>query len=104
MLGGPHGASSRAIRWLRETVRPYQRTERPRTPLTLRLPLGQAGGAAVCFWLDLVQRLTGWLATIPSFFWSHDGTSGTMLLHLGEPPRVTLAELWMSTPSRNEIC
>src|SRR5262252_4038891 len=66
---------------------PFRGVEQPRTPLTLRLPLGAAAGAAVCFWVDLVRRAAAWRATIPSFFWSHDGSTGTMLLHLGDAPR-----------------
>ncbi len=40
------------------------------SPLSLRLPLGQAGGAALCFCSDLARRFLGWRATVPSFFWS----------------------------------
>ena len=87
-LGGPHGASSRAIRWLRETVRPYQRTERPRTPLTLRLPLGQAGGAAVSSWLDLVQRLAGSPGGPSQASFGLAAGPRAHVLHLGRaPPR-----------------
>jgi type VI secretion system ImpM family protein len=92
------------MRWLIETIRPYRGVERPQTPLTLRLPLGRAGGASVCFWIDLVGRLAGWKSTIPSFFWSHDGEDGNMLLHLGNPPRATVAELWSPTQARDEVC
>jgi type VI secretion system ImpM family protein len=86
-----------------EAVRPFRGVEHPRTTLTLRLPLGSAAGAAVCFWVDLVRRAAKWRATIPSFFWSHDGTAGTMLLHLGDPPTSTLAELWGPKRDRDEI-
>jgi hypothetical protein len=63
--------------------------------LSLRLPLGLAGGPTLCFWIDLVRRAAGWGSTVPSLFWSHDGTDGVALLHLGKPPKETLAELWM---------
>jgi type VI secretion system ImpM family protein len=89
---------------LTEAVRPLARVERPKSPLTLRLPLGQAGGAALCFWLDLVRRLVSWRATVPSFFWSHDGQAGGLMLHLGEPPVSTMAELWKPTGERDEVC
>jgi type VI secretion system ImpM family protein len=82
---------------------PFRGTEQPRTPLTLRLPLGSAAGAAVCLWVDLLRRTARWRATIPSFFWSHDGSTGTMLLHLGGPPRSTLAELWGPRRARDEV-
>jgi type VI secretion system ImpM family protein len=87
-----------------DAVRTCRGVERPTTPLSLRLPLGIAGGAAVCFWLDWVRSLARWKATLPSFFWSHDGEQGTMILCLGMPPRCTLAELWMPTGQRDEIC
>jgi type VI secretion system ImpM family protein len=87
-----------------ETLRPFRRIEHPDTPLTLRLPLGAAGGAALCFWLDLVRRLSGWRATMPSLFWFHDGERGAVLLHIGNPPRSTVAELWMPSGARDEIC
>lgn len=87
-----------------EAVSPYRGVESPDTPLSLRLPLGQAGGAAVCFWLDLVERLTGWRRTVPSFFWSHDGVSGALMLHLGRVPPAALPELWLPTGSCDEVC
>ncbi|HMI87895.1 MAG TPA: type VI secretion system-associated protein TagF [Polyangiaceae bacterium] len=92
------------VRFVVEAVRPLRGTERPRTPLTLRLPLGAAGGAAVCFWVDLVRRAAAWRSTIPSFFWSHDGAAGTMLLHLGDAPRRTLADLWTPGSEHAELC
>lgn len=94
----------RAVRVVLAAVGPYCNVERPKTPLTLRLPLGASGGAAVCFWIDFVKRAARWTSTIPSFFWSHDGNAGTMLLHLGDPPRSTLAQLWMPTGDRDEFC
>jgi len=92
-----------ALRLLSEALRPYRGVERPNTPLTVWLPLGRAGGASVCAWLDLVKRLAGWRATIPSFFWSHDGNDGKLLLHLGQPPLCTVAELWLPSTSRDEV-
>jgi type VI secretion system protein ImpM len=93
-----------ALRMMLAAVKPYRDVDRPRTLLTLRLPLGASGGAAVCFWIDLIRRATHWKTTIPSLFWSHDGASGDMLLHLGAPPRSTLAELWLPTTTRDEFC
>jgi type VI secretion system ImpM family protein len=97
-------AATRAVGLIYAAVEPQRGVERPQTPLTLRLPLGRAGGAAVCFWIDLVRRLCRWQTTMPSFFWSHDGNTGRMILHLGEPPRSTLAELWMPTGTKDEFC
>lgn len=97
-----HAASALAL--TDEAVLPYVGVENPDTPLSLRLPLGQAGGAAVCFWLDLIVRLTGWRRTVPSFFWSHDGDSGALMLHLGRVPPAALAELWLPTGATDEVC
>jgi hypothetical protein len=87
-----------------DAVAPYVGVESPDTPLALRLPLGQAGGAAVCFWLDLIVRLTGWRRTVPSFFWFHDGASGALLLHLGRVPPGAFSELWLPTSASDEVC
>jgi len=92
-----------AVRVLAEAVRPH-REEFPNTQLTLRVPLGAAGGAALCFWLDLVRRLSGWQRTVPSFYWSHDGAEGQLTLHLGAAPPATVSELWLATATRDEFC
>lgn len=99
---GARAAAAFAL--VEEAVMPYRGIENPDTPLSLRLPLGQAGGAAVCFWLDLVERLTGWKRTVPSFFWSHDGDSGALLLHLGRVAPAALIELWLPTGSCDQVC
>ena len=106
LVYGPGGLAvgAGAVRFVVEAVRPIRGVEQPRTPLTLRLPLGAAGGAAVCFWVDLVRRSAAWRSTIPSFFWSHDGAAGSLLLHLGDAPRSTLAEMWTSASPRSELC
>ncbi|MET0593259.1 MAG: type VI secretion system-associated protein TagF [Polyangiaceae bacterium] len=96
--------AAQAVRFTVEALRPFRGVDRPRTPLTLRLPLGAAGGAAVCFWVDLVRRAAGWRSTIPSFFWSHDGAAGNLLLHLGDPPRSTLCDLFTSPDDRGDLC
>lgn len=90
------------LQMLCEALAPSRGVERPTTTLSLRLPLGLAGGAALCFWLDLVRRRVGWQSTLPSFFWSHDGSSGAALLHLGRPSKGTLAELWMPSGKRDD--
>jgi len=78
--------------------------EAPTTSLALRLPLGAAGGAALCFWLDLVSRVARWKATIPSFFWSHNGQEGSAVIALGNHPVCTLSEVWDPTGQRDPIC
>lgn len=103
----PDGAPERIADLLylvTETVRPCRNMERPATPLSLRLPLGAAGGAALCFWLDWVRSIARWRATIPTFFWSHDGNAGTAVVCLGVSPKSTLCELWAPTGERDEIC
>lgn len=104
LLLGPALAKPEAtLRLLFEALAPLRGVERPQTTLSLRLPLGVAGGAALCFWLDVVRRCVGWNATVPSLFWSHDGHDGAAVVHLGRPPRDTLAELWLPTGSRDAI-
>ena len=95
---------ARVLAVVSETAATCRGIEQPTSPLALRLPLGEAGGAAVCFWLDWVCSVARWKATVPSFFWSHNGREGTMLLALGHAPPCTLAELWSATGTRDEIC
>jgi hypothetical protein len=106
LLGPPlDGAETGLLlRLLAATIEPFRRTENPATKLSLRLPLGRAAGVGLCFWIDLVKRYLGWNATLPSFFWSHDGNWGSTILHLGQAPRTTLAELFMPSGQRDEIC
>jgi type VI secretion system ImpM family protein len=92
-----------ALRWLLETLAPLKGHQAPRTTLSLRAPLGALGGVGLCFWLDLVGRSLGWTGSVPSLFWSHDGSTGTALIHPGTPPKPTLAELWLPTGERDEI-
>jgi type VI secretion system ImpM family protein len=93
-----------ALQLLSAAVEPFRNRETPNTRLSLRLPLGVAGGAAVCFWLDVVRRLARWQATVPSFFWSHDGAAGQLTVHLGSPPAATISELWLPTARFDEFC
>lgn len=104
VFAGDRARAAAALALVEETVKPYRGVENPDTPLSLRLPLGHAGGAAVCFWLDLIERLAGWYRTVPSFFWSHDGDSGALLVHLGRVPPVALSELWLPTGNCDEVC
>ncbi|HTQ05821.1 MAG TPA: type VI secretion system-associated protein TagF [Polyangiaceae bacterium] len=85
-------------------VEPFRGVERPETRLSLRLPLGRAGGVALCFWIDALRRNLRWRRTVPSFFWWHESDRGAALVHLGTPPRATLAELFLPSDTRDEVC
>jgi type VI secretion system ImpM family protein len=104
VFDGDRAHAAGAFALTEDAVAPYVGVENPDTPLALRLPLGQAGGAAVCFWLDLIVRLTGWRCTAPSFFWSHDGASGALMLLLGRVSPGVLSELWLPTGTSDEVC
>jgi len=94
----------RVLSHVSNTVATCRGIERPTSPLALRLPLGMAGGAALCFWLDWVCRIARWKTTIPSFFWSHNGQEGAVIIAIGSPPACTLAELWSATGTQDQIC
>lgn len=102
LLGPALSTPSATLHMLCETLLPTRGVERPTTTLSVRLPLGLAGGAALCFWLDVVRRYVGWQSTLPSLFWSHDGSNGAALLHLGRPSKGALAELWMPSGKRDD--
>ncbi|HEY6556242.1 MAG TPA: type VI secretion system-associated protein TagF [Polyangiaceae bacterium] len=89
---------------LADAIRPHRASERPNTPLSFHLPLGHGGGAVACFWLDLLRRGMAWTRTVPSFFWSADHDDAHVLLHLGEPPKQTLAELWGARGKSDAFC
>jgi type VI secretion system ImpM family protein len=103
LLGPALISPSATLQMLCETLAPTRGVERPTTTLSLRLPLGLAGGAALCFWLDIVRRYVGWQSTLPSLFWSHDGSTGAALLNLGRPSKGALAELWMPSGKRDDV-
>ena len=103
LLGPALASPAATLQLLLETLAPIRGKELSDTTLSLRLPLGLAGGAALCFCIDLVRRYVGWRKTLPSFFWSHDGTNGAVLLHLGRPSKVALAELWLPNGDRDDV-
>jgi len=103
LLGPALASPAATLRLLLEALTPSRGVENPTTTLALRLPLGLAGGAALCVWLDIVRRSLGWRATLPSLFWSHDGTTGFSLLHLGRPAKTALTERWLPSGSRDEV-
>ncbi len=92
------------LAFVADAAAPYRGVEAPETALSLRLPLGESGGAAVCFWLDFLRRLTRWRRTVPSFFWSHDGSSGVLMLHMGRAPESALPELWLPSGACDDVC
>jgi type VI secretion system protein ImpM len=104
LLGISPAEGGAALRLLRAAVAPFRGVECPTTPLTLRVPLGRVGGVGLCFWIDVLRRSVAWRATIPSYFWSHDGEAGSALLHLGVPPRTTLAQLFIPSTTHDELC
>jgi type VI secretion system ImpM family protein len=93
-----------AVHTIRECLSGLRGQETPSTPLSLRVPLGLGGVAAASFWIDVVRRIARWGATVPTFFFHFDGTSGTMLLQLGDTPPSSLAELWSPDPSSDYVC
>jgi len=93
----------RVLSHVSRTVAMCRGNARTESLLALRVPLGAAGGASLCFWLDWVSRVARWRTTIPSFFWSHDGQEGAAVIALGSPPPCTLAELWNPTGSQEQI-
>lgn len=104
LLGMTPVAAASCLRFFAAALEPFRGVERPETRLSLRLPLGHAGGVALCFWIDALRRALGWRRTVPSFFWWHAGDHGEALVHLGAPPRATLAEVFAPTDTRDEIC
>lgn len=78
--------------------------ERSASQLSLRLPLGGGGSAAVAFWVDLVRRLAGWKKSVPSLFWSPREQQGQLMLQLGLTPPWSLGELWAPSPRNEYVC
>lgn len=91
-----------AINTILQALEPVRGREPPETRLSLRLPLGAAGTAAVAFWLDVVRASARWQRTVPSFFWCID--AGSLLLQLGDTPSASLAELWSPDEDADLTC
>jgi hypothetical protein len=105
IYGDPRSAGPlHAIHTILEALGPFRGQECPATPLSVRVPLGVGGGAAAAFWLDIVRRVARWRATVPTCFWSFDGTSGTILIQLGDLPTSSLAELWSPDANSDHVC
>jgi type VI secretion system protein ImpM len=93
-----------AIHTIIEALGPFRGQEPPSTPLSVRVPLGIGGGAAASFWIDIVRRVGLWRSTVPTCFWSFDGSSGNILIQLGETPASSLAELWSPDAKSDHVC
>jgi type VI secretion system ImpM family protein len=98
-MRGPH-----AIHTILEALAPVRGREPPDTRLSLRLPLGAAGSAAVAFWLDIVRAAGNWQRTVPSMFWRADAQEGVLLLQLGDTPSSSIAELWSPDEDADLVC
>jgi hypothetical protein len=99
LLGRPAGWLAGAAATVAQAVSPHG-GGRVRS---FRVPLGQAAGGALCFWLDVVRRAAGWQSHVPSFFWSHDEHRGDALVFVGGPGDTALATLWGGA-SGNDLC
>jgi len=93
-----------AVHTIVEALKPVRGREPPDTRLSLRLPLGVAGTAAVAFWLDVVRAAGAWQRTVPTFFWCADDSSGSLLLQLGDTPQSSLSELWSPDDNADLVC
>lgn len=80
------------VAMIASSVGPHRGQDHPGNPLALRLPLGGDLRAAA-FWLDLVGRLAGWKATVPTLFWEAV-TPTSVLVQLGEARPSSYVELW----------
>ena len=98
-------ASAPRARVREAAVAPYRGVEDPQTPRSRSDFRSANRGVPRCvFGLTRYRRLTRRSRTIPSFFWSHDGSSGVLMLHLGVVPEAALSELWLPSGTCDEIC
>lgn len=87
-----------SVAMIASSLAQYVGQDHSSNPLALRLPLGGDLRAAA-FWLDLVRRVGGWKATVPTLFW--DAVQGRQLLvQLGETKPSSFVELW--APGRDD--
>jgi hypothetical protein len=100
LLGRPTDWLARAVAVIAHAVSP----EGGGAVRSVRVPLGKAGGGALCFWLDVVRRLVGWRVHVPNFFWSHDAKGGDALVLVGAPGETLLTTLWAGASHRDEVC
>ena len=96
---GPNTLSS-----LYEIIGPFIGREYPDTPLSLRLPLGNAGIAGVVFWLEFMRRASRWKRTVPVCFWHAYSDSGQVVIPLGDPSARALLGLWAANDLDDSHC
>jgi len=103
------GAESRAsaiqaLHTISEAILPFRSRERPKTPLSVRVPLGAAGAGGAAFWIDVVRHAAGWRDTVPTFFWSSSEAGGEAIVQLGDVPASSLSALWHADAGREHVC
>ena len=94
----------RPVAWLWQATEALERAVAEARYASIRVPLGQGAGGAVCFWIDVLRRAARWQHRVPSFFWSHDEASGEALLFLEPPDDRVLAALWIRGAARPGVC
>ena len=97
----PVERSRLVIEGLRDLTAAIRGVETPERAMTVRLPLGEVGPASAALWLDVVRRLCGWNATVPSTFWAVE--AGSLLVALGDADPGMLASLWYRDPNGDGI-
>lgn len=81
-----------SVAMIASSLSQYVGQDHSTNPLALRLPV--AGDLrAAAFWIDLVGRLGGWKATVPTVFWEALQPE-TVLVQLGEARPSSYVELW----------
>ena len=93
-----------AVHTIHEAILPFRGREQPKTPLSVRVPLGGSGAGAAAFWVDVVRHTAGWKNTVPSFFWSFQDGRGEAIVQLGDVPASSLSALWLADPNSEHMC
>ncbi|HYQ43731.1 MAG TPA: type VI secretion system-associated protein TagF [Polyangiaceae bacterium] len=93
-----------ALHTIYEAILPFRGKERPKTPLSVRVPLGAAGAGGAAFWIDVVRHAAGWRDTVPTFFWSSQDGGGEAIVQLGDVPASSLPALWHADAGREHVC
>jgi hypothetical protein len=98
----------RSVDWLRAALQAIATRLSPAASQAVsafRVPLGRAGGGALCFWLDVLRRAMPWSDHVPSFFWCHDDEGGEALILVGRAEDdTTLRALWQPTAASTQVC
>lgn len=105
LFGEGRGVSATiAVHTIHAAISPFHGKERPKTPLSVRVPLGAAGAGAAAFWIDVVRRAAAWRDTVPTFFWSSREDDGEALVQLGDVPPSSLSALWHAAAGSDHVC